>query len=481
MQSLKIKYILFLLLIVSINCAVQGPPGGGPEDSIPPQIIEVYPPSNSTGIVPNTDIYINFSEYMDRISVERSVFITPSFTEELNFQWERKKLHIKNTLQPSITYVINIGTGSRDQNNNNLKNSYSWAFSTGESIDNCQISGRIFGETEKSGLFIWAFKLDKNEEINPSEHEPDYTTQSSENGEFKLDYLSSGIYRIFALKDNNNNLKYDIELDLIGIPYCDLKISDKIENFFLTLSKEDTSKTGETPITEKSPKVESFSFITTGSSDTSAAEILCRTPADSLINIPTDTKIKFQFNLPIDTLSLKNGFSLKDSDKNKLPGKITWKKPSYFIFSPLNPFKEDTEYNIFLDSNIVSDTNGSKIKENFNLNFKTGNALSFGSVSGAIKNIPKNENVIIELYNSKLKNLITKKEISNVDRYTINYMIPGEYQIFSFADTDNNGMFTYGSSFPFQASERFTFVPEPIIIRPGWDNENIDITFYNHK
>ncbi|NVM00937.1 MAG: Ig-like domain-containing protein [Candidatus Helarchaeota archaeon] len=564
---MKISNILLLYFILFIRCAVQGPPGGGPQDSIPPEIVEVYPPANSTGIEPLTDIYLKFSENMEHISVERSIFITPFPKEKLMFHWEGKKLYIiiKDRLLEGVTHVINVGTGAKDLRNNNIENSYSWSFSTGDKIDTCEISGNIFGEKDVSEILIWAFRIDENKLINPSHHVPDYTTQSSKNGEFKFDYLSKGFYRLFALKDIDNNYKYNIEKDYIGIPCCDLKLSEKkekIENFFLFLSKEDTTAPYVVDIkapdknnivirfseqikresiknlsdfiiftpdkTSSQVRIKGYnmdsreksvmniftsdqiegikysldlsgiedlfgnriskrkgliSFIGSGHSDTTAPEILYSSPKDSLNNLPPNTIIEIQFSEPIDTSSVEKGFSLKDTDENLVSGKIIWKDLSYFVFFPLNPFEEEKGYNLSFDSKIISDLNGNKITEDFNLYFEIGESLSFGSISGEIrnKNINKNEKIIAILYDSQSMNEILRKEISGTGKYFINHVKPGKYTIFAFVDSDRNGVFTSGRSFPFKPSERFTFVSEPVIIRPGWDNENIDIIFYDYE
>ena len=564
---MKINNIIFLYFILFIRCAVQGPPGGGLQDNIPPEIVEVYPSANSIEIKPSTDIYLNFSENMEHISVERSIFITPSPKEELRFRWEGKKIYIiiEKELLTGVTYVINVGTGAKDLRNNNMENSYSWAFSTGDKIDTGEISGNIFGEKDLSEILIWAFRIDENKLINPSQQLPDYTSQSSKNGAFKLDYLSEGLYRFFALKDIDNNYKYDIEKENIGIPCCDLKLSekkDKIENFFLFLSKEDTTAPHMIDIkaldknnivirfSEKikkesiknlsdfiisdpdtnssqvlingynldfreksilhiftsdqtegikysldlsgiedltgnriSKRMGSISFIGISHSDTTVPEIVYFSPNDSSKNLPPNTVIEIQFSEPVDTSSVEKGFSLKDTDENLVSGKIIWKDLSYFVFSPLNTFEEQKGYNLTLESKIISDLNGNKITEDFNLYFEIGESLSFGSVSGEIriKNITKNGKIIAVLYDSQTMNEILRKEIQKTDKYTINYVRPGKYTIFAFVDSDQNGIFSFGRPFPFEPSERFTFVSQPVVVRPGWDNEDIDIIFYEYE
>ena len=562
---MKINNILLIFFILFIRCAVQGPPEGGPLDKIPPYIVKVYPLPNSIKVDTLSNIFVIFNKLMEHISVERSIFIAPVPKEKFNFRWEGKKLNVvmQNGLQKNITYVITIGTSAKDLRNNGIENSYFWSFSTGDKIDRGEVSGKIFGEKDVSEIFLWAFKIYENKQIKPSIDIPDYTTQSNKNGEFKIGYLPFGSYRIFALKDINNNLKYDIESDYIGVPFYDIKISEernKFENFSLLLSKEDTTapsiidiksinknnilikfsekikkesiknlsdltiyssdknigqirteglnlyeETNLQIITSnqkegtnyylnlseiedlsgnKFPKkMEVVSFIGSGSSDTTAPKIVSVSPEDSSKNLPPNTLIKVQFSEPIDTSSILEGFSLKDDVNMDVSGKITLEEPSYFTFSPSNPLIEKKSYNLTLKNDYIKDRYGNKMLKDFSLYFEIGVRLSFGSISGQIEinHVNKFEKVIVVMVDSKSMKEITKEKISNNNKYKIDFIKPGEYIIFAFVDSDGNGLFTPGKSFPFRPSERFTFIPELTVVRPGWDNEDVIIRFYDYE
>ncbi|MEK7671238.1 MAG: Ig-like domain-containing protein, partial [Bacteroidota bacterium] len=105
----------FLLLSFStgitailLSCAGQVAPGGGPVDTIPPTIIYTEPDTNSINI--QTDnIVLEFSEYVDRRSVEESIFISP-YVGQLEFDWSGRELTItfSEKLRENTTYVLNV-------------------------------------------------------------------------------------------------------------------------------------------------------------------------------------------------------------------------------------------------------------------------------------------------------------------------------------------------------------------------------------
>ena len=55
--------------------------------------------------------------------------------------------------------------------------------------------------------------------------------------------------------------------------------------------------------------------------------------------------------------------------------------------------------------------------------------------------------------------------------YEIGNMLPGNYIIEAYVDSDGNGLYTYGKPDPFQFAERFAVFPDTVNIRPRWIKE----------
>lgn len=234
----------FSLFIFS--CAGQVPPSGGPPDTTPPEIIETYPSPHTLKYRDNF-LRLTFSEYVDRRSLEEAFFISPPLGK-LTFDWSGTDVEIlfSDSLRSNTTYVVTIGTDVKDtRNNNRMARSFSFAFSTGETIDSGQIAGVVVHE-KNIGVSIFAYLHEGRfiDTLNPSFTKPDYLTQTGKDGSFLLPYLRIGTYRLFAVRDEYKNLLYDRQTDQYGVPMSDVTLSETtlfVSSIQFQLSREDTS------------------------------------------------------------------------------------------------------------------------------------------------------------------------------------------------------------------------------------------------
>ncbi|MBI5216229.1 MAG: Ig-like domain-containing protein [Ignavibacteriae bacterium] len=221
-------------------------PTGGPADTTPPTILETYPSSGTTNF--HDDVFrISFSEYVDKRSVDESIFLSPDLGE-LELDWSGTDVEIKFTdsLRANTTYVLTLGTDVKDlRNGNRLAESFSLAFSTGDHIDSGVIAGKIFDE-KPEGVMLFAYLLDnKNgDTLNPNHTKPDYLTQTGKDGTFLLPYLRLGNYRLIAVRDEYKNLFYDQQTDQFGVPQSEFSLTAErnvLQHVQLQLTIEDTS------------------------------------------------------------------------------------------------------------------------------------------------------------------------------------------------------------------------------------------------
>jgi len=224
--------VLFLLTSLLLCCAKEGMPPGGPEDTIPPEVVSVSPPPDTTEVDPDSKIEITFSERMIAKTTEESIFISPLPREPFEFNWKGRKLILipSEPLQPDRTYVISIGTDALDLRRNRLTQSFTFAFSTGSRLDHGSISGEVWAKREiglerQVGTSIWAYLLAEDRpQIDPEEEKPDYVTQTDNEGKYNLQSLSLGTYRLFAVQDQNRNLLWEWEQEAIGVTTKDVEL-----------------------------------------------------------------------------------------------------------------------------------------------------------------------------------------------------------------------------------------------------------------
>ncbi|MEW5798648.1 MAG: Ig-like domain-containing protein [Bacteroidota bacterium] len=276
-----VTFSVFLLLLS--GCAGQRPPEGGPVDTEPPQIISVYPTPQTTNFTDNK-IVLEFSEYVDRRSVEEAIFISPNISET-EFDWSGTEVELifHEELRKNTTYVITVGTDVRDvRASNRMASAFSLSFSTGDKIDNGMITGKVFDE-KPDGVMIFSYRLNdiNADTLDPKKSKPDYVTQTGKEGEFRLTNIAQGTYRLFAVRDEFRNLLYDPETDAVGTTED------------VTLTDSDTVKAG-------------VKFIVT-KEDTTAPRIVSAQPTD-------DSHLTVQFSEPIDTATMRaSSFAITDT------------------------------------------------------------------------------------------------------------------------------------------------------------------------
>lgn len=260
---------LALAAFLIVSCAGQAPPPGGPEDRTPPEIITTYPEPYST-YYSDRMIVLEFSEYVDRRSLESAVFVSPD-VGALAFDWSGREVEItfEDSLKSATTYVVTVGTDVVDlRGRNRMARAASLAFSTGGEIDRGAIAGVVYGESNeaaRSGVLVMAYRLDglDPDTLDARRTKPDYVTQTGSAGEFALRHLKLGRYRLLALRDEYRNLLYDPQTDAFGLLGADLALSETdtlIAELGIKMALQDT--TGPTLIkaTGRSPRMVELEF-----------------------------------------------------------------------------------------------------------------------------------------------------------------------------------------------------------------------------
>jgi hypothetical protein len=205
--------VILAILISSLfhKCANIVPPTGGLKDTIPPIILSSNPPLYSTEITPAA-ITITFDELIELKNLQQQFLISPPQEEKPEIKQRGKILSIefKSELASNTTYSLNFGNAIVDLNEGNPFNNFEFVFSTGESIDSMTIAGRVLSALEnkpEENIVIMLY-LNHADSV-PMKEIPFYVTRTDKEGFFKLRHLRADTFKMFALKDVNNNFLYD--------------------------------------------------------------------------------------------------------------------------------------------------------------------------------------------------------------------------------------------------------------------------------
>lgn len=207
------------LPLITVACASQAPPGGGPEDKTPPEVVSTVPSADSTRVGRVVTAEIVFSEAMDEASTENAIFISPQPRRDPRLSWRGTSLRIalRDSLPDNVTCVITVGTAAKDLRNNPLKRAVTFAFATGDSIDRGKISGRMITD-QTAGVAVWAYRSGEEPDSTLLKRRADYITQLDREGRYELAYLAPGSYRVFGIADVDENRRFTPGVDYIGLP-----------------------------------------------------------------------------------------------------------------------------------------------------------------------------------------------------------------------------------------------------------------------
>nr|WP_315189892.1 Ig-like domain-containing protein [uncultured Flavobacterium sp.] len=218
------KYIYFLLLLVIVSCAKRGSITGGLKDTIAPVLKASFPKNFSTNFKEN-EIKLTFDEYIKLKDLKKQLIISPPMKNEplISPLTSSKYITIKinDTLKPNTTYSFNFGQSVADNNEGNTLNQFKYIFSTGNNIDSLAIGGKIKDAYNKEvESFVSVMLYEVNDTYKDSivyNETPRYVTNTLDSLKtFRLENIKAGKYLLVAMKDYNNNNKYNPKKDKIG-------------------------------------------------------------------------------------------------------------------------------------------------------------------------------------------------------------------------------------------------------------------------
>lgn len=202
-------------------------PTGGPKDSLPPVIINMTPENFKTNFSDkDKKIYIEFNEYVQLKDQQKEFFTSPQMKKKpaLSIRGRGVAIQIKDTLKENTTYALNFGSALCDNNEGNPLYSMRYVFSTGATIDSMVMSGYTadsYKADSVSKSFVYFFPADSVENDTPYDsvmfkHKPAVIARAENNGIFLAQNLKPIPYRVYAVKDKNDNQMYEPSVDQIG-------------------------------------------------------------------------------------------------------------------------------------------------------------------------------------------------------------------------------------------------------------------------
>jgi len=213
MKFCKLFLVTLFLIFLFNKCAKIGSPTGGQSDKIPPKIIKSIPENGAVNFKGNK-IYITFDEFVQINKLNENLIVSPPLKNNIKTTIRHKTLilDLNNELEDSVTYCLNFGSSIVDFHESNPLENFEYVFSTGPNIDSFSITGKVLKafnlEPPDKNTFVLVYK--NLSDTAPLKTQPLYIGRCDKEGNYQINYLKEGRYRIYALTDKNNNFKFDL-------------------------------------------------------------------------------------------------------------------------------------------------------------------------------------------------------------------------------------------------------------------------------
>ena len=435
------------------------PPSGGDRDSLPPHLVKVTPPDSSTGFS-NKTITFTFDEYIDQPQdFYKELLVSPNYSTPPTYDIKLRtlKITIKDTLEPNTTYYYNFGGAIKDVNEGNVLHNFSYIFTTGNTFDTLQLSGKvILAETGgiDSTLIVMLHRSGADSAV--AKENPRYITRLDGKGNFRFQYLPAGTFYLYALKDEGGSKRYfgkslfafadsAIEIKPGAVPVTLYAFEEKKEQQSSSIPN---FTGGNRPGTK--PDERRLRFTSSGNMQ----DLL----GDFYLNFERPLRNLDTTKLQVSTDSTFNPVSSRweiDSLKKRLTLKTTW--------------KESTLYNLIVDKDFAEDTSGRKLLKTDTLNFTTKKQTDYGSLKISFTNIDLSKNPVLQV--SQNGTVVKTFPLSAAELYQPLFN-PGEYDLSILYDENKNGHWDPGKFFGGRKQpELVKPLNKKITVRSNWDNE----------
>ena len=205
--------IILGTLMFPSGCAnTTTPPTGRPKDTIPPVLTKVFPLPGTVNVdVHKTKIRFTFNEYV-KIKDANGIYLSPPQEKRPKSAIKGKSLEVsfEDDLDSNTTYTLDLTGAIVDNNEGNPFPGFTLVFSTGSQIDSMCMTGLVQDcNTLKpmKGITVMLYK-------DPSDsavflQRPIAAAKTDDWGFFSMRNIQDTVYHVYAVKDENNNNKYD--------------------------------------------------------------------------------------------------------------------------------------------------------------------------------------------------------------------------------------------------------------------------------
>ena len=195
------------------------PPSGGDKDTIAPVMTKISPLPGTVNVNPHkTKIVFTFNEYV-KIKDANGIFLSPPLEKKPKAVLKGKSVVVsfESDLDTNTTYTLDLTGAIADNNEGNMFPGFTLVFSTGSQIDSMCLTGLVQDfQTLKplKGTTVMLYKDHSDSAVLL--RRPYAAAKTDDWGFFSIRNIKDTVYRVYAVKDENNNNMYDPETERIA-------------------------------------------------------------------------------------------------------------------------------------------------------------------------------------------------------------------------------------------------------------------------
>ena len=194
-------------------------PTGGKKDTIPPLIIDIKPLPGAVNVpLEGANFVFTFNEYVT-IKTPANIFLSPPQQRQPKSRLRGKNLIVsfEEPLRPNTTYTLSFTDAIADANEGNMFPGYTYVFSTGTRIDSMMVTGTVVDCNTLAPVKGATVLLHKDHADSAALlHRPYAAVKTDDWGFFALPFIQDTLYRLYAIKDANNDNIYDPETETVA-------------------------------------------------------------------------------------------------------------------------------------------------------------------------------------------------------------------------------------------------------------------------
>lgn len=472
-MSFRLVREFFCLLLFSLlsSCAQIVPPQGGAQDVTPPQLLSVSPEDSMLN-TKLTRIDLRFDEFITLSNAASEVTVSPILPFPLNVMALKKTVTVKipdSLLKENTTYRISFGKAIQDVHENNPFTGYVYTFSTGSYFDTLSLEGFIIdaatGRRDSNALVVLheAYKSDSA----IVREKPLYAVKPNQQGFFRFEGLPEKQFKIYAVRDENDNMIYDgagemvAFTDSIVTPSMNpvsirLNLFAEIDTSAQPASSDQNKKGGRREVPPEPGSPQTFNYAAAiDTSDVKKRTADITKTLDIKFTAPFQNFNSSRVNLSYDSLNVSVEADIRamiDTSENILQLNTVWRENTVYTLRLLKGFVQDTAGNDAMPARYT---------------FRTKRAEDYATL---------HIHLPAKYFGDGFVFVLLDKDDTVYQRAVTDTMIhftrlkPGNYSMRIIADKNKNGKWDSGDLLEKIQPEEVIPYLNPITLRANWEN-----------